>query len=186
MASDRAALLRQLLLEARQKLNFDIGFALWDGSTVPANLPHSALAIAFADEGAIGALLRRSKLDTLLNLWVTARIDLRNGTFFDLAARRPKIRAKELLRNFDKGLLLRTAFAFLPAPAGGPWPLDNIKTPAAQRDGSAASNMENVAYHYDVSNKFYSIFSTRRWSTPARTSPTGTMTSRRHSKPSST
>jgi cyclopropane-fatty-acyl-phospholipid synthase len=36
--------------------------------------------------------VRGPNLDTLLNLWVTARIDIRNGSIFDLEARRPKVR----------------------------------------------------------------------------------------------
>jgi cyclopropane-fatty-acyl-phospholipid synthase len=42
----RAALLRQFLEHLRSRLNLEIGFVLWDGSTVPADLPGDALAIS--------------------------------------------------------------------------------------------------------------------------------------------
>jgi cyclopropane-fatty-acyl-phospholipid synthase len=51
-----------------------------------------ALFIAIADESVIAALVRGPNFDTLLKLWVTARIDIRNGSIFDLEARRPKVR----------------------------------------------------------------------------------------------
>ena len=102
--------------------------------------PPSALAIAFADPGTVASLLRRPNIETLLNLWVTSRIDLRNGTFFDLVARRPKVRTKDFLRQLDKPLVMKTALAFLLAPAGGPRPLDRFEDDGARRDGNAATN----------------------------------------------
>jgi hypothetical protein len=79
-----------------------MGFVLWDGSTIPADLSPSALAIVIADEGAIAALIRRPKLDTLLNLVVSARLDLRNGTIFDLMAQRPRVRPKHALKAIEE------------------------------------------------------------------------------------
>jgi hypothetical protein len=36
--------LKKLLEQARERLRLDIGFVLWEGSTVPAGLPRDALA----------------------------------------------------------------------------------------------------------------------------------------------
>ena len=44
---------KRLLTHLRELLSLNIGFVLWDGSTVPADLPSSALAIVFADESVI-------------------------------------------------------------------------------------------------------------------------------------
>ena len=85
----------------------DIGFVLWDGSTVPADFPADALAFIIADEDAVAAMIRRPSVDTFLNLWVTSRFDLRNGSFFDLAARRPKARTRTLVKSLDKRWRLR-------------------------------------------------------------------------------
>src|SRR5512139_3940556 len=98
VADRRATLVRDLLGHARDKLALDVAFALWDGSTVPDRLPPSALTIQLADEGTIASLIRRPNIETLLNLWVTSRVDLRNGTLFDLAGRRPKVRTKDFVR----------------------------------------------------------------------------------------
>ena len=73
-----------------ERLGLDVGFVLWDGSTAPADLPGESFAIVIADEGVIAALLRRPKLATLLSLWVSGRVDIRNGTIFDLSAHPPQ------------------------------------------------------------------------------------------------
>jgi hypothetical protein len=62
---------RKLLAHAREILELDIGFRLWDGSTVPDDLDPAAFAIRFADEGVIASLLRSPNPETLLNLWVS-------------------------------------------------------------------------------------------------------------------
>ena len=46
-------------------------------------------------------MIRRPSIDTFLNLWVTSRFDLRNGSFFDLATHRPKTRTRALMKSFD-------------------------------------------------------------------------------------
>jgi cyclopropane-fatty-acyl-phospholipid synthase len=156
-AEKRVASLRALLAHVRERLAIDVGFVLWDGSTVPADLASGALAINIADEGVIAALLRRPNLETLGNLWVAARIDIRNGSLFDLARLRPKVRTREFRKTLDKWLLLRTLSKFVLVPRGGPWPLDD--TPDERpSDGSPEENKKNIGYHYDVSNAFYALW----------------------------
>jgi cyclopropane-fatty-acyl-phospholipid synthase len=145
--------------KAREKLALDVGVVLWDGTTVPADLQPDALAIVIADEGVVAALLRRPNIDTLANLWVTARIDIVNGTIFDLISRRPKVRTKRLHRELGWSTMLGMARRFLFVPRGGPWPLEGIKADRPS-DGSAAENKKNIAYHYDhqVSTAFYALW----------------------------
>ncbi len=147
---------RRLLEHARSALGISFGFVLWDGGTVPADLPADALAIRIADEGAIAALLRRPNIDTLANLWVSARIDILNGTVFDLAAARPAVRSRALVRSLDKKLLLGTLARFLCVGRGGPFPLRDI--PSGAEGGNAEANRRNIGYHYDASNAFYALF----------------------------
>jgi cyclopropane-fatty-acyl-phospholipid synthase len=157
-AATRLASLKKLLTHARERLGVDVGFILWDGSRIPEGLEGGALTLQIADEGAIAALVRRPKLDTLLNLWVTGRIDLRNGTLFDVVARRPKVRTSEFLRVLEKRLAFAVATQFLFVPRGGPWPLERLRARPAAADGSEGANRDNVQYHYDVSNEFYALF----------------------------
>jgi cyclopropane-fatty-acyl-phospholipid synthase len=155
-AARRLDAFKSLLKHLHERILPEFGFVLWDGSTVPADLPADALALVIADEGAIAAMIRRPNIDTFLNLWVTARFDLRNGTLFDLEACRPKGRSRALMKSLDKRLALSTLAKFLFVPRGGPWPLEAVGKAAA--DGSEATNKKNVHYHYDLSNRFYELF----------------------------
>jgi cyclopropane-fatty-acyl-phospholipid synthase len=156
-AARRLASLKDLLAHARDRLGLDCGFVLWDGSTIPADHVAGSLAISIADEGVIAALLRRPNLETLSNLWVTGRIDIRNGSVMDLGHLRPKVRTREFRKTIDRGLLFRTLLKFMFLPRGGPWPLE--ETPNERpSDGSPTENKKNIAYHYDVSNAFYDLW----------------------------
>ena len=157
-AQSRLEAFRHLLTQAHERLDLAFGFQLWDGSTIPANLPPNALMIRLADEAMIAALLRKPNIDTLANLWVSARLDILNGSIFDLAARRPAVRTKALLRSLDRKDLFTTLLRFLFLSRGGPFPLEQVRGDKASKDGSEAANRENVHYHYDVSNEFYALF----------------------------
>ncbi len=154
----RVAGFRALLAHVREAYGLDLGFVLWDGSTVPADLAADALAVVFADESMVAALVRRPNFDTVINLWVSARLDLRNGSVLDLLARGPKVRTREFRRRLDKWLAVRTLSKFLLLSRGGPWPLEAVRGHQARADGSEDANKENVHYHYDVSNAFYALF----------------------------
>ena len=153
----RLAKLRALLQDLHRCLALEFGFRLWDQSTVPADWPPQALAIAIADEGVVASLLRAPKVTTLANLWAAKRIDIVNGSIFDLVAKRPNVRTRDLRKQVSKlkALSMATAFAF--APRGGPWPLEKPDTSASASEGPER-NKRNIAFHYDLSNAFYQLF----------------------------
>ena len=157
MSASRLAALKTLLGHLRERTGLEPGFVLWDGSTVPPDYSANALAIAIADEGAIAALLRKPKIDTFANLWAAGRIDIRNGTIFDIVERRPKVRSRDLRKSLDKRLAIATLLKFLFVPRGGPWPLEATARRGTS-DNSEGENKQNIAYHYDVSNAFYELF----------------------------
>ena len=157
-AAQRLQSLTALLAHIRERLGVDLGFVLWDGSTVPADLRPEAMALAIGDEGAIAALIRRPKLDTVFNLMVSGRLELRNGTLFDLMRQRPRVRSRDFRKALDKTLALKTAVKFLFVPRGGPWPLEELHGDKAGRDGREETNKGNIEYHYDLSNAFYALF----------------------------
>ncbi len=156
-AEARLESFKELLAHIHERILPGIGFEAWDKSTVPPRLAPDMPVLVIADEGAVAALVRRPTMHTVLNLWVTGRIDIRNGTVFELFARRPAARKRELIRRLDKRRALATAAKFLFVPRGGPWPLDAIRGDRASADGSEAANKANIQYHYDLSNKFYAL-----------------------------
>ncbi|WP_136658034.1 cyclopropane-fatty-acyl-phospholipid synthase family protein [Nitratireductor sp. XY-223] len=156
-AKARLNSLRELLSHARELAQVDVGIRLWDGSTVPEDLSDSAFAVSIADEGVVAALIKKPKMETLLNIWVSRRIDLHNGDMFDLVAQKPKIRSRELRRRISKWLAFNTARKFWLVDRGGPWPLEDQEQDKPS-DGSREANERNIQYHYDVSNAFYALW----------------------------
>lgn len=153
----RLASIKRLLADAHAKLPLRFGFVLWDGSTVPENYPRDGFAVALADEGVVASLARRPKIETLINLWASARIDIVNGTIFDLVALRPDVRTKNIRYAVDWKKAFDVARRFLFVSRGGPWPLESIPDDKPS-SGNVAENKSNVHYHYDISNKFYALF----------------------------
>lgn len=154
----RLEIFRDLLGDARKALDLEFGFELWDGSTVPADLPPYAMRLVVRQESVIASLLRRPTLDTAINAYVSGLLDLKNGTIFDLADQRPKGKVARRLRSVSKFKALKAAYHFLRAPADMPRPLDQVKDNPQARDGRPETNKQNVGYHYDVSNEFYKLF----------------------------
>jgi cyclopropane-fatty-acyl-phospholipid synthase len=154
----RLEIFRDLLDDAHRALDLQFGFELWDGSTVPRDLPSYAMRLVIRQESVIASLLRRPTLDTAVNAYVAGLLDLKNGTIFDLAAQRPQGRIGRRLRGVSKLKAIRTAFRFFRAPADMPRPLDRPAQGTGSRDGQPSSNKANIAYHYDVSNEFYRLF----------------------------
>ncbi|GGH33009.1 cyclopropane-fatty-acyl-phospholipid synthase [Alsobacter metallidurans] len=157
-ARKRLAALRAALADAHETLKLGFAFRLWDGTTVPANWPADGLRIAVAEEGVFASLLRRPKLDTLIEAHVAGRIELENGTIFDLAKARPEGKTGRLARKLSKLKLLKAAGLFLLAPKEARRGLGGIEDDASRRSGKAETNQENISYHYDVSNAFYRLF----------------------------
>jgi cyclopropane-fatty-acyl-phospholipid synthase len=156
-SQQRLDTLKQLLEHVRERLGLNLGFMLWDGSTVPADLKPGAFAVKIADEGAVAALVRRPSLHTLAHLWVARRVDHINGTLFDLAHVRRSKRTRDFLKSLDKTLALRALLPFLFVSRGGPWPLET-QAQDQRNTGDPAENKRNIAYHYDVSNTFYALW----------------------------
>ncbi|WP_112661850.1 class I SAM-dependent methyltransferase [Microvirga flavescens] len=157
-ATARLEMFKDLLADAHRALDLSFGFELWDGSTVPQDLPTHAMRLVIARESVIASLLRRPTLDTAVNAHVAGLLDLKNGTIFDLATQRPRGKIGRQLRSINKLKALKTAFQFFKVPANMPRPLDRVKDNPAARDGRPETNKSNVAYHYDVSNEFYQLF----------------------------
>jgi cyclopropane-fatty-acyl-phospholipid synthase len=154
----RLEIFRDLLDEAHRALDLQFGFELWDGSTVPRDLPSYAMRLVIRRENVVASLLRRPRLDTAVNAYVAGLLDLKNGTIFDLAAQRPQGKIGRRLKGVGKLRALKVAFQFFRAPADMPRPLDRPAEGTGSRDGKPSTNKANIAYHYDVSNDFYRLF----------------------------
>jgi len=146
---------REALAHIHQTMGLESGFELWDGSLIPEDR-EDRLRIRIADPGAISALMRRPRLDTIINLWVTKRFDLKGGNLFDFAQSRPKGKTGRLLKKLSKMKLAKAALPFLLTPSGRV--SERMMKNEGARDGSETSNRKNIQHHYDVSNDFYALF----------------------------
>src|SRR5579859_3224888 len=95
MSNGRIEALRSFLDHVHRSFALQFGFQLWDQSLVPSDWPRDKLAVSIADEGAVAGLVRRPNVQTLANLWASGRLDIRNGTIFDLVAARPSVRTRD-------------------------------------------------------------------------------------------
>ncbi|OUS18573.1 SAM-dependent methyltransferase [Rhodospirillales bacterium 47_12_T64] len=143
------------LTHLHEKLGLTFAFQLWDGSTVPAFRDgETDLRLALADQTVLTKLLRRPKLKTIIDLYLSGDLDIRGGSLFDLAEQRPKGKTKTLIKSLNKPLLLKALL-----------PLVFAKTSRQQLDldgggttSGRGSEKSDIAYHYDVSNRFYELF----------------------------
>lgn len=156
--TERLEIFRSLLTDAHRALDLPFGFELWDGSTVPGDLPSYAMRLVIRRESVVTALVRRPRLDTVVNAHVAGLLDLKNGTLFDLADQRPQGKLARRLKGVSKVKALKAAYQFWHAPADMPRPLDRVAEKPGARDGRPETNKSNIAYHYDVSNDFYRLF----------------------------
>jgi len=147
---------RRTLTHLHERLGLDFGFELWDGSTIPAERNGAKdLRLAITDEMALPRLLRRPKAKTLIDLHIAGAIDIRGGTLFDLATRRPQGKSRALRERLDKVFLLKAVLPLLFArnKSGG----TGGELGAGTTSGKG-SDKQDIAYHYDVSNDFYRMF----------------------------
>lgn len=155
--AQRLAATHDLLARAVTALDLGFGITLWDGTDIPPAHGNSPMRIVIADEGALATLIRKPVLDTFLRLHIEGRIDWKDGTIFDLAALRPKVKIKQILKKIGFFRLAKALVLLGTAPGQA-----NMKTgdgdAASLKSGDAATNKKNIAYHYDVSNAFYKLF----------------------------
>ena len=149
---------RDVLTHIHQALDLDFGFELWDGSMIPENAPADGLRVALS-QTALTRLLRGPRIKTVIDLYANGDIDPRGGSIFDLAARRPALKGREIRKRLNKTLLLKNAFTLWrgrdsTGASAGPDGLDAGEA----ADRSSGSRKDDIAFHYDVSNEFYRLF----------------------------
>ena len=174
---ERLASLKTFLAHVRERLGLDVGFALWDGSTVPAD---GCWRSAWRTR-CHRRLLRRPNGETLANLWVTARIAY--ATERCLMGRWSQGAHAGVPQDVDK----RTCPHPVEVPvrvARRPWPLE---TPPTSGRATAPRRRTRRTSPITTTCPMRSTRSgsTARWFTPAATLPAGTTTSTGCSRTSS-
>jgi cyclopropane-fatty-acyl-phospholipid synthase len=156
-SSPRTDRLRAFLSHIHGIAGTDVAIELWDGSRVPETAPPDGLRVVIAAPEAVTRLLRRPGASTLVRLFSEGLVDIRGGTLFDLADHRPATRSRDLRARLDKGLAVRALAPFLLGGGRGDGTAARLDAGAAATTGRG-SDKGDIAFHYDVSNRFYGLF----------------------------
>ncbi|PWL18517.1 SAM-dependent methyltransferase [Falsochrobactrum shanghaiense] len=123
---------------------------LWDGTRIGS---FDGPVLLINDPSVVRQLLLKPNYDSLIDIWASGRIDIKNGTIFDLASRKIDGHLKERIRALPKWQLLKDVPSLLFS-----------RKRQADFDGAgkspfaSGSNKEAITHHYDVSNAFYQLF----------------------------
>ena len=124
---------------------------LWDGTRIGEIKDGPVLLIN--DPMTVRQLALKPNIGSIVELWVSGRIDVKNGTLFDLVERGPKGKLKQKLKTLPKWQLLKDIPSLL---------LSAGKSGASGLGGKnpfvSGSDKEAITHHYDVSNAFYQLF----------------------------
>lgn len=124
---------------------------LWDGTRLG---PAAGPALVMADPRAVRRMIVKPSLDTVVELWSSGAVDVKDGTLFDIAELKPEGRFKERLKRLPKWRLA----AELPGLIAARGSNGNTTGLAGRNPFVSGSDKEAITHHYDVSNRFYQLF----------------------------
>lgn len=133
-----------------ETLNPAINVELWDGTRIGN---YDAPSLVIRDPTIVRQMILKPNYDTLIDIWVSGRVDIKNGTIFDVANTKIDGKLKEKLKDLPKWKLLKDLPALI--FAGKPAERQAIDGKAPFVSGS---NKDAISHHYDVSNEFYKLF----------------------------
>jgi len=145
-AEQKAARMIRTVVETLQP---EFGIRLWTGEHIgPAEGP----ILAINDPGVIRKIAFRPNLDSIVELWISAQVDVENGTLFDLVERGTRTRVKRAIKDLPKWKLLKDVPAIV---IGGKSRDSGL---AGKNPYEFGSDKQAIGHHYDVSNDFYRLF----------------------------
>ncbi len=139
-------IIRTVIETLRPQFNVE----LWDGTRI-GNFEGASLVIN--DPTIVRQLILKPNYDSLIDIWVSGRVDIKNGTIFDLANAKIDGKLKERLKELPKWQLLKDLPALVFAGKSAARAAVDGKAPFV-----SGSNKEAITHHYDVSNEFYKLF----------------------------
>jgi cyclopropane-fatty-acyl-phospholipid synthase len=149
---------RDVLAHIAELVNVRFSVQLWDGSRVPLGREvQPDLCVAIKGPGVIGSLLRWPTLDNLVRHYATGQVEIQGGDLIDFFEAARTDRSRSRLKRISKGLLLKSAWPFLFAPAGRLEPEHAFAGDQVGRTGQR-NNRDYIQFHYDLGNEFYQLF----------------------------
>jgi cyclopropane-fatty-acyl-phospholipid synthase len=154
--------IRRVVAALAERLAIDAHVELWDGSRLPLGpAAEGPLTIRIASPAAIGAMLRRPTLETVIGQYVEKQIDITGGTLRDLGRQFNREGAPDRLRPLELARIALELAPFLTARGGAPttpYSAFSYMGDFLGRRRKANANKDYVQFHYDLSNDFYGLF----------------------------
>ncbi|MBB5703513.1 cyclopropane-fatty-acyl-phospholipid synthase [Ochrobactrum daejeonense] len=144
--SKSVRIIRTIVETLRPQFNVE----LWDGSVIGA---FNGPTLQIKDPSIVRQIVLKPNYDSLIDVWTSGRIDIKNGTIFDLAELRTDGNLKQRIKALPKWQLLKDVPALLLAGKQKQDERIDGKSPFV-----SGSDKEAITHHYDVSNAFYNLF----------------------------
>ncbi|MHC5232574.1 class I SAM-dependent methyltransferase [Brucella sp. LJL56] len=139
-------IIRTVVETLRPQFNIE----LWDGTRIGT---FDGPSLMINDPTIVRQLILKPNYDSLIDIWTSGRVDISNGTIFDLANARTDGSVKNRLKELPKWQLLKDLPALLFAGKSDARAALDGKEPFV-----SGSSKEAITHHYDVSNEFYRLF----------------------------
>lgn len=139
-------------------LNADLSVQLWNGEIIPlGSNARSDIRLVIASPDVIGRLVRSPRRMTIVELYLSGDLDIVGGSLAEAFTRYDHLKSLQLHKKLDRKLLARNALPFLFTRAASE---DTMSFAGRVRNvfGRGRDDTAMVQHHYDVSNKFYSLF----------------------------
>ncbi|WP_062226561.1 SAM-dependent methyltransferase [Aureimonas frigidaquae] len=150
-----AGALAKIIRDGYRSFQPSIALRLWTGERLG---PETGPVIVLKDPTALANLAFRPNIGMLVELWMDKAIDLEDGTLFDLARVKSRVKTKVALKELSKWQVARALPALYRLKRHG----KTVTAPPADGAGRSGSTREAIQYHYDVSNDFYRLFLDQR------------------------
>lgn len=145
-SSDKAAKVIKTIAEV---LEPQFAIKLWNGDRIG---PDDGPVLAINDPKVLRRLTFQPNFSSVVELWASGRVDIEDGTIFDIAELGTKQKLKKKLKELPKWQLLKD----LPSVLFGS--NDEDLNLAGQNPFDSGSTQDAIRHHYDISNEFYKLF----------------------------
>ena len=150
-----ARTLARLIRQGYESFQPEIAIRLWTGERLG---PVDGPVVVLHDPVALSRLAFRPTITTLVELWMEKAFDIEDGTLFDVAGVKSRVKTKQALKQIGKWQVARALPALLRLRRQG-----KVVHPAiGEGAGASGSTRQAIQYHYDVSNDFYRLFLDQR------------------------
>ena len=149
----------RIIREVADSLDLNASVILWDETRLPLGKDvTSPLAIRIKDPGLISSMLRWPSLDKLIRYYAHGYLDIEGGSIIDLGEQLVFIKSRKKLKHLNRAKMLRELFPFLFSKGLQNRPVRDFDGDEEGEKRDRVDNTAFVAFHYDLSNEFYSLF----------------------------